>query len=47
MKTAVGISLGSGEHNFDFETEFLGRRIRVWRIGTDASVTKTVRMLKC
>jgi predicted amino acid dehydrogenase len=46
MKTAVGISLGSGEHNFDFETDFLGQRLRVWRIGTDASMTKTVKMLK-
>lgn len=46
MKTAVGISLGSGEHNFDFETDFLGQRLHVWRIGTDASMTKTVNMLK-
>ena len=46
MRTAVGISLGSGEHNFDFETDFLGQRLRVWRIGTGASMTKTVKMLK-
>jgi predicted amino acid dehydrogenase len=46
MKTAVGVSLGSGEHNFDFETDFLGERLKVWRVGTDASKTKTVRMLQ-
>ena len=36
MRTAVGVSLGSGEHNFEFETEFLGQRLKVWRLGTDA-----------
>lgn len=46
MKTAVGISLGSGEHNFELETDFLGQRLKVWRMGTDASTTKTVGMLK-
>ena len=46
MKTAVGISLGSGEHNFDFEVDFLGQRLKVWRLGTDASTTKTVKLLK-
>ena len=46
MKTAVGISLGSGEHNFEFETDFLGQRVKVWRLGTDASTTKTVKLLK-
>lgn len=46
MKTAVGLSLGSGEHNFDFETRFLGQRLKVWRVGTDASMTKTVALLK-
>ncbi len=46
MKTAVGISLGSGEHNFELETSFLGQRLKVWRLGTDASATKTVKLLK-
>ena len=46
MKTAVGISLGSGEHNFEFDTDFLGHRLKVWRLGTDASMTKTVGLLK-
>ncbi|MBK9373199.1 MAG: dehydrogenase [Holophagales bacterium] len=46
MKTAVGVSLGSGEHNFELETDFLGRRLKVWRLGTDASMTKTVALLK-
>ena len=46
MKTAVGISLGSGEHNFEFDTDFLGQRLKVWRLGTDASMTKTVELLK-
>jgi len=46
MKTAVGISLGSGEHNFDLDVDFLGQRLKVWRLGTDASTTKTVKLLK-
>jgi predicted amino acid dehydrogenase len=46
MKTAVGISLGSGEHNFELETDFLGQRLKVWRLGTDASITKTVKLLQ-
>ncbi|MBK9088573.1 MAG: dehydrogenase [Holophagales bacterium] len=46
MKTAVGVSLGSGEHNFEFDTDFLGQRLKVWRLGTDASTTKTVKLLK-
>jgi predicted amino acid dehydrogenase len=46
MRTAVGVSLGSGEHNFEFETDFLGQRLKVWRLGTDASTTKTVKLLK-
>ncbi len=46
MRTAVGISLGSGEHNFEFETDFLDERLKVWRLGTDASTTKTVKLLK-
>ena len=46
MKTAVGISLGSGEHNFEFETDFLGKPLKVWRLGTDGSTTKAVSLLK-
>lgn len=46
MKTAVGISLGSGEHNFELETDFLDERLKVWRLGTDASTTKTVKLLR-
>jgi predicted amino acid dehydrogenase len=46
MKTAVGISLGSGEHNFELDTDFLGQSLKVWRLGTDASMTKTVALLK-
>ena len=46
MKTVVGVSLGSGEHNFELETDFLGRRLKVWRLGADASMTKTIALLK-
>jgi predicted amino acid dehydrogenase len=46
MKTAVGISLGSGEHNFEFDTDFLGQRLKVWRMGTGGSTTKAVRLLR-
>ncbi len=46
MRTAVGVSLGSGEHNFDFEADFLGKRLKVFRLGTDASMTKTVQLLR-
>ena len=46
MKTAVGISLGGGRHNYEFETDFLGQRLKVWRLGTDGSTTKAVKLLK-
>jgi len=46
MKTVVGISLGSGTHNFEFDTEFLGQRLKVWRLGVGGSRTKTIRLLK-
>jgi len=46
LKTAVGISLGSGQHNFELETDFLGQPLKVWRLGSDASTAKTVRLLR-
>ncbi len=46
MKTAVGISLGTGAQNFEFDTDFLGKRLKVFRVGTDGSTTKAIRLLK-
>lgn len=40
MKTVVSISLGPARLDYDLETEFLGQKIRVIRIGTDGSVDR-------
>jgi predicted amino acid dehydrogenase len=45
MKTVVGISLGEGAQDFAFETQFLGRKLAVHRIGTDDSVEKAQKLL--
>ncbi|MDX1588943.1 MAG: dehydrogenase [Oleiphilaceae bacterium] len=40
MKTVVSISLGPADLDYDLETEFLGQRLRVIRVGTDGSVSQ-------
>ena len=46
MKTVVGISLGSGAQDFEFEARFLGKRFRVRRIGANHSVYRAEKLLK-
>ena len=46
MKTVVGISLGSGAQDFEFEARFLGRRFHVRRIGANHSVYRAGKLLK-
>jgi len=46
MKKVVGISLGSGEQNFEFHTTFLGQPFHVRRIGTGGNTAQAVKLLK-
>lgn len=46
MKTVVSISLGSEDLDYDFETEFLGQRFRVIRIGTNKDMAKAEALIK-
>ncbi len=45
MKTVVGISLGAGARDFAFEAGFLGRRLRVSRLGTNGSAARALKLL--
>jgi predicted amino acid dehydrogenase len=46
MKNIVSISLGSASNNFDVQTSFMGKALRVRRLGTDGSVSKAVSLLR-
>ncbi|HQR44564.1 MAG TPA: dehydrogenase [Thermoanaerobaculia bacterium] len=46
MKKVVGISLGSGEENFEFHAPFLGQPFHVRRIGTGGNIAQAVKLLK-
>ena len=46
MKTVVSISLGPSDLDYDLETEFLGQKIRVIRVGTDNSVERAELAIK-
>ncbi|MCG3191120.1 MAG: hypothetical protein DIJKHBIC_00345 [Thermoanaerobaculia bacterium] len=46
MKQVIGISLGASKHDFEFETNFMGQRLNVRRLGTNGSTAKAVRLLK-
>jgi len=46
MKRAVGISLGSGDQDFEFTARFLGQRCNVRRLGTNGSSAKAVTLLQ-
>ncbi len=46
MKTVVGISLGAGDQDFAFSTQFLGQKFNVRRVGTNASTARAVKLLK-
>ena len=46
MKNIVSISLGNARNNFDFQASFMGKTLRVRRLGTDGSVSKAVTLLR-
>ena len=46
MKTVVSISLGPEELDYDFETEFLGQKFRVVRIGTNKDEAMAEALIK-
>ncbi len=46
MKNIVSISLGSARNNFDLQTSFMGKTLRVRRLGTGGSVSKAVTLLR-
>jgi len=46
MKKVVGISLGAGEQDFEFDARFLGQRFNIRRLGTNGSAAKAVKLLK-
>jgi len=45
LKQIVSISLGSSDHDYEFETEFLGQEFSVIRLGTDGDMEKAAEML--
>jgi predicted amino acid dehydrogenase len=46
MKNVISISLGASSQDFRFDTTFLGRRLRVQRLGSDGSTARAVELLK-
>ena len=46
MKRAVSISIGSSKRDKSVETELLGERIRIERIGTDGDMEKAARLFQ-
>jgi len=45
MKNVISISLGASSQDFRFDTEFLGAKMRVRRLGTDGSVARALALL--
>ncbi len=46
MKDVISISLGASSQDFAFTTTFLGRRLRVRRLGTDGSTARALKLVK-
>jgi len=46
MKKVVTVSLGSSKQDFKFETEFLGERFQVKRLGADNDTTKAWELMR-
>ncbi len=46
MKKVVSVSLGSSKRNHTVQTDFLGERFEISRIGTDGDFAKAIAMLK-
>lgn len=45
MKTVVSVSQGSSEYDYEMETEFLGQRFRVIRVGADGNLERAEAIL--
>jgi predicted amino acid dehydrogenase len=46
MKDVISISLGASSQDFAFTTTFLGRRLRVRRLGTDGSTARALKLVR-
>lgn len=46
MKQIVSISLGPSDYDYEFETEFMGKKFNIKRLGTDGSPEVASEMLK-
>ena len=46
MKKVVTVSLGSSKQDFKFETNFLGQRFQVERLGADNDTTKAWELMR-
>jgi predicted amino acid dehydrogenase len=46
MKRVVAVTLGSSERDFSFETDFLGHRFQVRRVGADDDVNKAWELMR-
>ena len=46
MKKIVTVSLGSSKQDFSFDTDFLGQRFRVQRLGADDDTTKAWELMR-
>lgn len=46
MKRVVSISLGSSKRDHQVETEFLGEKFRIERIGTDGDMERMITMIR-
>ncbi|NLN88473.1 MAG: quinate 5-dehydrogenase, partial [Syntrophomonadaceae bacterium] len=45
MKRIVSVSLGSSKRDHAFETEFMGEKFRIERIGTNGDWDKAIRLI--
>jgi len=46
MKKIVSISLGSGKHDYKFNTKFMGQKFHITHVGTDGDMEKASALLK-
>jgi predicted amino acid dehydrogenase len=46
MKKVIGVSLGAGDQDFEFDARFMGKKLNVRRLGTNGSIAQAVKLLK-
>ena len=46
MKKVVTVSLGSSQQDFTFQTDFLGERFEISRLGADDDTTKAWELMR-